>query len=171
MPRGKKELAEQIIPKTARGRSRSGVRQDRCRGGQEDRCDGADWAVFSVSVTRLMSVVFSTGSPMVPYVQSSKSRYAHDLCPNCRWTPRSSISRTNAEKSSSRWALLLSVYPCGICGIVLANTHSWSPMNCWISLSFIRCPKPSFDALRLWRIKLLTRPFHPIRYCRCSSGL
>ncbi len=42
MPCGKKELAEQIIPDAARDRSRGGARQDRCRGGQEDRCDGAD---------------------------------------------------------------------------------------------------------------------------------
>ena len=156
MPREKKELAEQVIPKLRAVEVKVG------RGGQADRCDGADWAVIPVSVARLMSIVFSTGSPMVQYVQSSKSRYVNDLCPNCRWTPRSSISRTNAEKSSSRWALLLSVYQCGICGIVLANTHSCSPMNCRISLSFIRCPK---------KIKLLTRPFHPIRYCGCSSSL
>ena len=51
MPRGKKELAEQIIPYAARGRSGGGARQDRCRVGQEDRCDGADVLVKRRSST------------------------------------------------------------------------------------------------------------------------
>ena len=51
MPRGKKELAEQIIPYAARGRGRGGTRQDGCRVGQEDRCDGADVLVKRRSST------------------------------------------------------------------------------------------------------------------------
>ena len=41
MPRGKKELAEQISPRLREVEARWGEVRS-CRGGEEDRCDGAD---------------------------------------------------------------------------------------------------------------------------------
>ena len=42
MPRGKKELAEQIIPKLREVEVEVGRGKTVANGGQEDRCDGAD---------------------------------------------------------------------------------------------------------------------------------
>ena len=51
MPRGKKELAEQIIPYAASVEVEVGRGKTVANGGQEDRCDGADVLVKRRSST------------------------------------------------------------------------------------------------------------------------
>ncbi len=51
MPRGKKELAEQIIPYAASVEVEVGRGKTVANGGQEDQCDGADVMPRTVAIS------------------------------------------------------------------------------------------------------------------------
>jgi len=61
MPRGKKELAEQIIPKLREVEVEAGRGKTVANGGQEDRCDGADVLVKRRSSTVAFELTMPSG--------------------------------------------------------------------------------------------------------------